>query len=346
MSDRLKAIWSGTQQWAAWLRHHRGTKAEARMLSCMAEVKPFHVPSEWPPEAPRADRLTVSPAAPTYTANIDRPSIAEGQLDEIAGRLEAKAERDEKEAEEKRRRSKNQSRADALRDAALNAAANNERPNVDDNDELDVIAVVDPHEEMEMEHLGRGSPMLHRKKNAPKQLRVVSLRDDPVGRMAKRGNLADNHEDRDLRLRAARYYESLYARAEIGGARGIAYREHIDGGRFETPDTDARLLAHRRLGELDGALGVDGVTIVRAVLVTKWELKTLARARGEANDRYLTFLGFRFRECLDCIATTAGIKQRPHRGHVPRDRFAAMDAPAAGSDALYTAIHRAKVTPR
>jgi len=277
---------------------------------------------------------------------MDRPSIAEGQLDQIAGRLEARADRDEKEAEEKRRRAKTQNRADAIRESALTAAANNERPNVDDCDDLDVLAVVDPHEETEMENLGRGSPMLHRRRNVPKQLRVVSLRDDPVGRMAKRGNLADNHEDRDLRLRAARYYESLYARAEIGGARGIAYKEHIDGGRFEMPDTDARLLAHRRLGELDGALGVDGVSIVRAVLVSKWELKTLARSRGDSSDRYLTFLGFRFRECLDCIATTAGIKQRPNRGRIPRDRFAAMDGPGAGTDALYTAIHRAKVTPR
>jgi len=350
MNGRLKAIWSGTPQWDAWLKCHKGSKIELIMVRCAHAMRPFFTVSEWPPDAPRAERLTPAPVTPTETPpdhlrTVDcRSHQIDAVIDDMLGRLRTKAARDAEAAEQKRRRSKTHKRAEAIREAALTAAANNERPNVDDNDDLDVLAVVDPHEEMQMEHIGGGSPMLRRKKTAPKQLRVVSLRNDPVGRMAKRGNLADDHEERDLRLRAARWYESLYARAEIG-ARGIAYKEHIDGGRFEMPDTDVRLLAQRRLGELDTALGVDGVAIVRAVLVTKWELATLARARGDTSERYLTFLGFRFRECLDCIAATTGIKQRPNRGRAPRDRFAAMDGAGGSNAALYTAIHRAKVTP-
>ena len=358
MSDRLKAVWSGTPQWDAWLKHHRGSKSEARMLVCQAEVRPFFAPSEWPPETPRADRLTRNgfdhaTRTPVDTLPIERRSLGDGELDEIADRLTARQERTDADGEQARLRTKTLTRSDAQREAALNAAANNERPNVADCDDLGTIEVVDPHEEAELEHVGRGQPMMRRRRNVPRQIRVVSLRNDPVGLMAKRHQLGDDHDEAVFRLRVARLYEATYAQAEIGGARGLdPMKDIVDGGMFVMPDTDARIKAQKRLAEFDRALGVDGVAIVRAVLVIKYDIKTLAEAyRGvpatpTAAARNVSYYSTRFQECLDRVGETAGLKPRPTRGRTPRDRFAKMDGMGAGNTALYTAIHRAKVIPR
>jgi DNA invertase Pin-like site-specific DNA recombinase len=120
-------------------------------------------------------------------------------------------------------------------------------------------------------------------------------------------------------------------------------------GKAAELDTAARIDASRQIGKINRELGSTGADLAYLILVAKWDLKTYASSIGENvtdEKRVVRYWGRRFRECLDCIARVAGIKARPNRRLVPRDRFAEMDDPHNDNDALYTAIHRAKVTPR
>lgn len=301
------------------------------------------VPSVLPPSRLRRDRVTRREAAPASSlpAAGERRSAADGELDAVAARVSVRQERSEKESDVARRRRKSQARAEKVLESALDAAAQNNYPDVEAAEDLGLVLVSDPDEAIELELVGSGPPMT-RRKTTPLRHRVVSLREDVVGRMAKRGQLGMDETERDLRLRAARHYEATYARAEIGGARGInPMQDKVDGGRFATPDTDARLAAQARLRTLDAALGHYGVAIVRAILVAKWDVGKLADTHGESGEQGARYYGRRFKECLDCIAAVTGIKQRarPAVGH--HDEHAHM-ARAADSLELHRAIQAAR----
>jgi hypothetical protein len=339
MSERLQ-VGPG---WTAWLKHHRGTKTEARMLSCLASKTPFYVPSKFPPETPRADRVRPT-AAPQPTVFADRPGASDGKIDEIANRQLARERRTDGEREIETRRVKKQRRADRALEEALSAARQNRAPNVEGADDLDVILVSDPLEEAEMERVGRGPPMVRRKKNVSLQRRVVSIRDDAVGRMAKRGQLGEGTE-REIRLKAARYYEDVYARAEIGGARAIDFtRDVVDSSYVHVPDADNRLTAQKRLGDINKTLGNIGAEVVYAVLILKWSSEILAQSHGDGNERGRLHWGWRFKECLDTIAKLAGLTPRPNRPQAHRDHHAAA-ADLASNPALHAAVQRAKPAP-
>jgi hypothetical protein len=73
--------------------------------------------------------------------------------------------------------------------AALEAAKANRVPDVEASELLDTILIDDPEESYEQELIGPGPAMKTPKKNVPLQRRVIAVRDDVVGRMAKRGQL-------------------------------------------------------------------------------------------------------------------------------------------------------------
>jgi hypothetical protein len=73
--------------------------------------------------------------------------------------------------------------------AALEAAKANRVPDVEASELLDTILIDDPEESYEQELIGPGPAMKTPKKNVPLQRRVIAVRDDMVGRMAKRGQL-------------------------------------------------------------------------------------------------------------------------------------------------------------
>jgi len=231
----------------------------------------------------------------------------------------ARAERNEAERDLQKRRAKDKRRAEVLLEAALLAARNNQVPFVDDADDLRVIEVIDPLEEQELEKLGDGPAMIRRKKVEP-QKRIVSLKTDPLGRMAKWRQLSDHGAPPDRtaeqirwREEAGRFYENLYARVEIGGARGIDFtREVVDGGGFATPDTDARLVAQRRFGEINKILG-GHVPLVRAVLLEKRDIAQIAAAQGDESRTNKNRLRNSFCAALDIIAGHLGFLPRPKR---------------------------------
>jgi hypothetical protein len=199
MGDRLISIEAGTPQWDAWLKHYRGTKNEMRMLDCRRQAQSFRVVSEWPPDAPRPDHVRPTPApAPIEFGEHRTPT--DGEVDAVADRLAAVGQRhDEETAEQKKRRKLLGKRAHEL-EQALEAARFNQRPALDQADDYD--AIVDPNEAEELVLVGKGPPMRIKRLRPKMRLRVVALRDDPIGQLAKR-HMLGHGEERDDRLLAA-----------------------------------------------------------------------------------------------------------------------------------------------
>lgn len=323
-------IHPGSPEWDAWLKHYRGTKNEARMLSCLgsrlAPPRPWLERSKLPPSVPPGDHLTrnfgrvVESSLPQ-----ERLGTGWGKIDEIADRLNATLDRHTKETELKTRRRKENRRTERAFEDALIAVREGREPYINGGDNLgtlDGVPDVDKH----------GHPGLFTK--------IVNLRDDPVGQMAKRGQLGTMAE-RACRLKAARYWQRLYEMAEIGGARGIdPTREPVDGGRFELPDTDVRLGAQATLNRLRRALGIIGDRLVTWVLGQKLNLSQAAGRLNKSARMDQVALGYRFRECLDTIAEELGIALDgkgacgPHRR---RDEFDDL-ARHAHDPVLYRAV--------
>jgi hypothetical protein len=159
-------------------------------------------------------------------------------------------------------------------------------PDVEHLPDVDVVVIDNP-----LDHSARPG-------KAPA---LVSLRHDPVGRMAKRKQITE------VQLRAARRWQALCEHSEIGGARAIDYgREHVDGGRIYDAFNEGRLGAADVIKHIDRRLGYEGAVLVRRVLVEKLELSAVAQATGAERRADAEYVGRRFRECLDTIARFFG----------------------------------------
>jgi hypothetical protein len=297
-------------------------------------------PTPMPPER-SCDRNSPKPAEPARQ-KLEKPSVGDVEFAALTDRLLARAERDETETKEEKKRSRLEKTQGRLHDDALAAARENRNPKVDDSDHLGTIAVDDPNEALRLVQIGAGAPMKVRVQSLPR-LRVVSLRDDPVGRMAKRGQLGDTAETKS-RLQAAREWQTIYERAEIGGARGIdPTRDHVDGGRYEMPDTDSSLRAQEILNRLRGELGVIGDRLATWVLGEKFPLSKVAVILGKTAAMDVKVLGHRFRECLDTIAVELGHSLDGARGpRRERDEFDRL-AHTGNNPTLHRAIGLAKM---
>jgi hypothetical protein len=230
-----------------------------------------------------------------------------------------------------RRKRKQARAAEKLLETALADVAERRVPYINGRDDLGVHYVSDPHDA-----------------NGEVRAKIVNLRDDPVGQMAKRGQLGDSITETEMRLKAARRWQRLYELAEIGGARGIdPTRDIVDGGRFEMPDTDARLSAQAQLNELRQALGIVGDRIVTWVLGHKYDLKKVILLLGRSGQWEQRALGVRFRECLDTIASELGISIEAKGARGPRRARDVFDEAAryAWSPQLHRAVLAAKSRP-
>lgn len=78
---------------------------------------------------------------------------------------------------------------EAILAGALEAARHDDFPDVAASELLDTILVADPLEAYYQELIGSGPAMIIPRKDAPLRQRVIALRDDPLGKMAKRGGL-------------------------------------------------------------------------------------------------------------------------------------------------------------
>lgn len=280
-------------------------------------------------------------------SKIDKPSVPEGRFEEVVKRMTALEERRAKENEIKHRRRKDAKRSENILEAALEAAAVNHEPYINGAEYLGTLEVADPLEEQEIIRAGRGH-FVRKKKDAQLRTRVVSLRDDPVGQMAKRGQLGDTTTETEIRLKAARRWQRLYEMAEIGGARGVdPTRDIVDGGRFEMPDTDTRLSAQAELNKLRQALGKIGDRIVTWVLGHKYHLSKVLGLLHRAGRIEQKALGCRFRECLDTIAVELGISGETKGARGPRRRRDKFDDAAryTWNPELHRAVLAAKSRP-
>jgi hypothetical protein len=166
----------------------------------------FAVPSPMPPVTPAAaphlrrvggvdgrdhafDGLfdAVRPAPPAVLKlDPETAAIREGAR---TLRMTERQARDDAEFETTRQRRARAAVEEATLAAALEAAKGNLVPDVEASELLDTILIDDPEESYEQELIGAGPAMKTPKKNVPQRRRVIAVRDDVVGKMAKRGQL-------------------------------------------------------------------------------------------------------------------------------------------------------------
>lgn len=221
--------------------------------------------------------------------------------------------------------------AGAARERAFDQVRAGERPSLKGTPNLGIVTVPDPYE-VEAVINGRLPP-----DKAKPRAKLTNLRDDPVGRLHKRGQVSD------LQLAAARYWQAQHDAAAIGGAKGIDLTAvRVDGGTGAyDPNTDHRLRAVKQLARIDARLGVEGAMLVRRVLGEAMEIQQVAASVGDTSARNQNYLGRRLRECLDTIADTVGLGTEGPKARGLRDVHAEM-ARVADEPELHRAVHRAK----
>jgi hypothetical protein len=234
-------------------------------------------------------------------------------------------------------------RGDVL-DQALNDVRGGATPNIDGQEYLGTLMVEDPYE-------------CDAQMRSVKRVKVISTRDDPVGWMYQHGQLARDGErdgrDAETRLMAARRFEQLYERAEIGGARAIDFtRDVVDGGQIVTPDAMLRSEALAELNAMWRLLGINGSLLVRRVIGEKRTLVEVAamllgiEVPKDRVERSMLIRGLleNFLCALDKLADHFGV--RPLRGaRGPRrtsDRWDSLAPFAAIHPELARAVRRAQ----
>lgn len=199
------------------------------------------------------------------------------------------------------------------------AVLKGETPHVNGSTTLGAKAVVDPFD-------------------GKMRIKVISLRNDPLGHMYARECIDD------VQLRAGRDYQRDWEVAEIGGVRAIdPAKDKVDGGKFTEPDTDSRLKARAELNRLHAALGEYGRQLVQLVLAQNIALAQVAQMWGMLEHHAYRSLRFRFIECLDTIARKKGhaLERADGGPRRKRDEFDIM-ARYAGNPGLHRAIRRAR----
>lgn len=318
---QLVKINPGTKAFDAWLEYYAGTKTADRMMSCVAMQKPFLAPSRKPPERPKADasRVTVraqgGSIAEVFAALERKPA----RIEDIAERLEKRAELDKADARQRKDRRKSAERVASGIDKAAQRVREGNRPQIDDLADVGTIAVVDPDEAIEVMNGKRAPDKLR------KRVKLTSLRDDPVGRMHARDQINDEQ------IEAARRYQAWLHQAEIGGAKGIdPSRMRVDGGGCVADvNTDTRMHAAKALARVDAQLGYMGRDMVRRVLGEGMEVRKVAAIYGNDRPAECERLGWFFRKCLDQMVSATGVVVRGKGGPA---RGVAIETEAGDAD--------------
>lgn len=237
-------------------------------------------------------------------------------VDAIADRLESSAARKKSEADAKAERDLATRKRKEREAAASSRVAIGQAPNLKGLDDLQVVKVQSPFNPT-------GAPVPVMK----------SLRDDPLGRMAKRRQIKPWHEA------AGRHWQRLWEEAEIGGARAIdPTKDAVDGRRFVDPFAERQQRAILALNKIARWLGEDGDALVHDVLGRRMYLGQVAASRGISDRSGLAYVSHRFRECLETLARRLGHVPGPKRRRDEFDQWARF----AENPELHRAIHRAK----
>lgn len=130
-----------------------------------------------------------------------------------------------------------------------------------------------------------------------------SIKDDPLGKMGARSQIDG------AQLAAGRRWQADYELSEIGGIKANdTTREPVDGGgAYPDPISDRTIAAVRRLQAARAELGLEGESLVRAVLAKGLTIELIAAARNLTTERERKYLGRRFRECLECLVVFYGL---------------------------------------
>lgn len=336
MARRMISLQPDDPAFDDWLAYHRGTKTELVMLACRRRGEAFKVWSREPPQ--RADARRVTRWAEAPAAQLPgRRVVAEGEIGAIADRLERRAAIDAEHGDAAKARHAKADKIEHARDRALRKIQMGDRPdNADKLSDYALVEAFDPTEEKEMRD---GHRKVTKLATRPK---LVSLRDDPIGQMAKRDQISA------VQLDAARRWQALYDTAAIGGARGIdPCNIKVDGGRFAEPINDTQRAAIKRLAKLDERLGDVGKRIVRSVLGDRLTISQVAVIMGRPahSDRERQTererIGWRVRECLDTLIGCMGLVASGRGKAMPNDEAAAM-SDYARTPALHRAVHEAR----
>src|SRR6516162_9299288 len=146
----------------------------------------------------------------------------------------------------------------------------------------------------------------------PRSTVIVSLREDPIGRMHARRQVDE------AQYSAARAYQRLYDCATIGNlSPADLLRPRVDGGRAPDPISAARMAAATRLRSVEGTLkdwhGHAGLSLTRCVLTGGKSVDKAARDFGASSEREARFWGLLFRKCLDVLAKALGFASSAKR---------------------------------
>ena len=167
----------------------------------------------------------------------------------------------------------------------------------------------------------------------PRSTVIVSLREDPIGRMHARRQVDE------AQYSAARAYQRLYDCATIGNlSPADLLRPRVDGGQAPDPISAARMAAAKRLRSVEGTLkdwhGFAGLSLTRCVLTGGKSVDKTARDFGASSEREARFWGLLFRKCLDVLAKTLGFASSAKRPTRPR-RTQHDSAPDASEPSLH-----------
>lgn len=324
---------SDAEAWSAWLDHYRGTKNELKMLSCARQGRAFKVWTRLPASRPVSAGLSPHQQqhpTPAALVKVERPIVHGAELDAIAERVEKAAELAAEEATEEAQRVKTATRADTARERGLRKVQMGDRPSIDKLPDLGTIEIFDPTEEQELRDG-------HRKVTTLKtRVKIVNLRDDPVGTMAKRDQITP------VQLEAARKWQAWHDAAQLGSIRGIdPSNVAVDGGRFSEPDLTVQRFAIKQLVRADLKLGEVGAMLVRRVLGDRMTVAQVAAIIGNTSERGVRSLGWRLRECLDTLVSATGAVMEGPKPSTPRDAHAELAQYAGGAE-LHAAVRAAK----
>jgi hypothetical protein len=309
--NNLVEIKPGTPEWGAWIKHHQGTQAEARMLGCLVGPRPrrrYYASSLFPPEAPRPDRLMRPADTPAPIDFGPRRSIGDGEIAKIADRLEAKAARDQAGVAEERKRRKLIRNEERQQECLLERARGNRPLDAQGVRDRAVVQVLDPDEVESLLNLGAGTLMKVPNKSAPRRDRVVSTRDNRFLQMVTqwRDDRADAWKLAGLEI------ERLYRCMEVGKLRGHDPSvDSVDGGPLN-PNDDKRIDAVDQLREIASKLGEDKMRVVRRVVVENWGLVDLVEEHcssdsKKARENAQIYLSQLLRKALDEAAEVLGL---------------------------------------
>jgi hypothetical protein len=145
---------------------------------------------------------------------------------------------------------------------------------------------------------------------------TASLRDDPLGRLHARHQIAEHH------YRAALELRELFEAAEIGGVKACDFtKEPVDGGNYiREPYSDRNRRAADNIAAVRNKLGRDDFVLLKLVLADRMFLSQIAEHRGWGTRSAAR----RFKAALESLALHLG-----HAGKAPsrrptRDKFSAM----------------------